>query len=91
MKIYQKISDTLQKYAGISIPVDKVEIIYRKNFDLLDGIEKWGMDTIEREETLNVLARFFLECEWPTYGDSVNFKEFHNRLVNEIAKFGFTK
>ncbi|QAY01196.1 hypothetical protein ASwh1_131 [Aeromonas phage Aswh_1] len=93
MIVYQKISDTLEKYVDVSIPVDKIKIIYGNETKLLSRITKFGLDTWEREEILDILSQFFLRCDWPTNGDcgSINFNDYHNRLLSKISKEGFTK
>lgn len=87
--VYQEISDTLNEWVGVHIPADKLEVIYQKETELLASIEKWGMDTLERDNTLDVMSRYFVNRNWPTYGEGVDMNMFLSKFVDSVKEKGF--
>lgn len=88
---YAEIASILTEQTGIRITsVNAAEILINYPQAKRLFAKYGGDDTGVCDELADTIARHFLDCNWPTYGDKANMDDFIGRLKNAAKVRGYT-
>jgi hypothetical protein len=81
----------IEDYCGIKLSIEKVSEIIGDKMD-----DEWSeyeydevspfMDTSPREYVMDIVAEYFLDRSWPTYGDWANMEEWFSSLYDAVKE-----
>lgn len=81
----------LQDWAGLNISAKMLSEIIADKMDhevsecLYDSNSPY-IDTVIREEVLDIVSNHYMKRNWPNYCDKIDISEFYTELKNEIEK-----
>lgn len=88
---YAEIASILTEQTGVKITsINAAEILINYPQAKRLFAKYGGDDTGVCDELADTIARHFLDCNWPTYGDKANMDDFIRRLKNAAKVMGYT-
>jgi len=80
----EEIVTYLDEEIGICLSPVQVERLFNLYPEYRVRIIDAGMDTEAREAVSGAVAKFFLNCKWPAYGDGIDFNKFNAALQHAV-------
>lgn len=90
-KEYANIKDVINDYNGIIVDNNFVDILFKRDSNLLDEFISWGAhDTCFREQLGNTISMELINKKWPNYGENKgnSFELFCNEINEAATKRG---
>lgn len=91
-ELYRQVADFIGRTTGLSVTIEQATEILSNQPAFRDClVESQGTgDTYVRDWLSDIVAQYFLESEWPTFGDQIDTKGFLVALHEKAIAKGFS-